>query len=92
MIFNGDLLNGKKNIEEWLHPLFDAIIQGGTITQIICMRGTMNKDNRQLDFVLEIFCASEYWQGIAFRDNQEIDYVQGEPREFYMNWVISFIL
>jgi hypothetical protein len=74
------------------------MLAGQTIASITIMRGTMNKNDPSKDITLEQVVASEYTQGVSSSLNRESgqyesnDYVEAAPRNFYMNWVRSFVI
>lgn len=77
-------------------PLFDAIVKGDIISEIICMDGSSNANNRAKDFTIKDFTPTEYWQGVGYSKEKSFDQVFGlsENKEarFYMSWVLSFKL
>jgi len=100
-----NLFHQKLNYAPELKPLFDAMKEGKTIKSIVCMGGTMNKDNPEKDFTIENFKALDYWVGLCsnYDGSQLFDYVDTDAPEtdinksrtrksFYMNWVKSFEL
>lgn len=99
-----NLHNDSFNYPLELQPLFDAMKEGKTIKSIVCMGGSMNKDNPAKDFTIENFKAINYWVSIGSNNGYErFDYVDTDAPEtdpnksrthksFYMNWVRSFQL
>ncbi len=97
--------NEPLNYPPELKPLFDAMKDGKTIKSIVCMGGTMNKDNPEKDFTIENFKALDYWVGISSNlGGKNFDLVDTDApdtrvddgvvrkRSFYMSWVKSFQL
>ena len=88
----------KFNYDASLQPLFDAMAAGKTITSLVCMLGTNNKDDRSKDCEIQNFVATSYWIGMSSNGGIDNDYVyiDHEGREdfqrpgFYMNWVLSY--
>lgn len=94
MIFHGDLSKLGDNVPEKLKPLLEAIKSGKAIKSVTCMRGTMNKNNPDLDFKIENFTVTDYYIGFSAVGNKEHDFVEtnskSERIEFYVNWVREF--
>ena len=91
MIIYGDIT--QKNVSEENLPLFEALISGKTIPSITYMRGTMNKDNRELDITIENVKGEIYWVELGYSDGISVDYVHYSKDEgFYLNWIVSYNL
>lgn len=82
------------NFPKDLQPLFDAMTEGKTIKSITCMGGSANKDNREKDFIIENFVATDYYVGFCMSGNEKFDNVldMRSEKSFYMSWVLSFII
>jgi len=79
------------NFDESLLPLFEAMKAGKVIASVTCMKGTMNKNNREFDFEIKDFTASDYWVSAgSSNETGLVDYIDTDKRSFYMNWIIKF--
>ena len=92
MEIHGDL--SKLTIDPKLQPLFDAMKEGKRIKSITCMKGNINKDNRDKDFTIENVKATDFFIGYGISNNIAVHYiVTNNPDEsFYIGWVLNFEL
>lgn len=87
-------MSEKKNFEDRLIPLYDALIQRKTIKSITCYSGLKNIDDRSKDFTIENVICEDYNKAIQrnYDGSKSYDLVQTNKRDFYMNWVLKFEL
>lgn len=93
-----NISNETFNFTEELQSLFDAMSEGKTIKEVICMSGKMNENKPEKDFILKNFIPVEYTVAACYRNGNEpqdlveVETEDGDTRAFYMNWVRSFKL
>lgn len=80
------------NFPENLLALFDAMVQGKTIKSVTCFGGHAFKEDKEKDFTIENFIATEYNVAATENRGQKNDYVDTDKRPFYMDWVKSFVI
>jgi hypothetical protein len=74
------------NVNKKLQPLFDAMKNGKRIKQVIIMNGKNNSNDRTQDVIIRDFIASDY------DARSESNFVRTDKENFYMSWIIDYII